>query len=304
VPSHDRPLRLRWLLNALEEQTLARELFEVIVVHDSATVETDDLLASHPIGAAAIRVEPCGPARKRNAGWRVAAAPTIVFTDDDCRPPSDWLERLLNATRRSPGAIVQGRVAPDPGELAILEHAPWARSQEVEPPSPYGQTANMAYPREVIERAGGFDESLPVAAGEDTDLLLRARAGGAPYVGAPEAITYHAVFDLTFPERVREAFRWQHLATIVKRYPHMRRHLVLGVFWKAGHPLLLLAIAGFALRRPWLAAPYVLHCLGAYGPSARGRARALSEIPARSVLDAAEIVAAARGSVRARTVWL
>ena len=24
VPSHDRPLRLRWLLNALEEQTLDR----------------------------------------------------------------------------------------------------------------------------------------------------------------------------------------------------------------------------------------------------------------------------------------
>ncbi|MDX6659127.1 MAG: hypothetical protein QOH62_3920, partial [Solirubrobacteraceae bacterium] len=35
VPSHDRPLRLRWLLNALDEQTLAREQWEVIVAHDS-----------------------------------------------------------------------------------------------------------------------------------------------------------------------------------------------------------------------------------------------------------------------------
>ena len=34
VPSHARRLRLRWLLNALEEQTLAPERFEVIVVHD------------------------------------------------------------------------------------------------------------------------------------------------------------------------------------------------------------------------------------------------------------------------------
>ena len=33
VPSHGRPLRLRWLLNALEEQTYA-EPWEVVVVHD------------------------------------------------------------------------------------------------------------------------------------------------------------------------------------------------------------------------------------------------------------------------------
>ena len=34
VASHERPLRLRWLLNALEEQTLERARFEVVVCHD------------------------------------------------------------------------------------------------------------------------------------------------------------------------------------------------------------------------------------------------------------------------------
>ena len=34
VASHDRPLRLRWLLEALADQTLARYRFEVVVAHD------------------------------------------------------------------------------------------------------------------------------------------------------------------------------------------------------------------------------------------------------------------------------
>src|SRR5213593_4083172 len=50
VPSHERPLRLRWLLNALEEQTLAREQWEVIVAHDSGP-ETQELLREHPLAA-------------------------------------------------------------------------------------------------------------------------------------------------------------------------------------------------------------------------------------------------------------
>ena len=31
LATRDRPVRLRWLLNALEEQTLARDRFEVVV---------------------------------------------------------------------------------------------------------------------------------------------------------------------------------------------------------------------------------------------------------------------------------
>lgn len=302
VPSHDRPLRLRWLLNALSEQTFTD--FEVVVVHDSAGPETDALLASHPLAPRAIKLAPCGPARKRNAGVEAAKAQTVVFTDDDCRPPADWLDRLHAAAGRSPGAIIQGRVLPDPDEVAVLHHAPWARSQEVEPPSPYGQTANMLYPRDLVLAAGGFDESLPVAAGEDTDLLMRARALGAAYVGEPEAVMYHAVLDGGLPARLRDAWRWQHLAAIRKRYPDLRRHLVWGVFWKVEHPLFLLALAGVLARRPWLALPWIVRRTAGYGNSPRGRLRAASELPGRAALDATEIASAVRGSIRYRTVFL
>lgn len=302
VPSHDRPLRLRWLLNALEEQSFTG--FEVVVVHDSSGGETDALLAGHPLRPLGLRVDPCGPARKRNVGVQAARADLVVFTDDDCRPPADWLERLHGAASRSPGAVVQGRVAPDPDEIAVLHHATWARSQEVEPPSPYGQTANMLYPRALLLEAGGFDEALPVAAGEDTDVLLKVRALGAPYVGAPEAVTFHAVLDGGLRARLRDAWRWQHLAAIVRRYPGLREHLVWRVFWKVEHPLLLLALAGLLTRRPWLALPWAVKRTGGYGNSVRGRLRGASELPGRALLDATEVGSAVTGSVKYRTVFL
>src|SRR6266566_914650 len=120
VPSHDRPLRLRWLLNALEEQDLEPERWEVVVVHDSRGEETEHLLDRHPIAERVTlrrqRLERGSgtAARQRNVAWRLAEAPLVAFTDDDCRPEPGWLRTLLEAAARDRRAIVQGTTRPDP----------------------------------------------------------------------------------------------------------------------------------------------------------------------------------------------
>jgi GT2 family glycosyltransferase len=317
VASHDRPVRLRFLLNALEEQTLARERFEVIVAHDSRGPETEDLLSAHPLAAAGVLrhlsfAPGPGPAQKRNAAWRDARAPTIVFTDDDCRPPADWLERMAGAiAATAPGAIVQGATRPDPDEAGLLHVSPRVRTQSIDPPTVWAQTCNIAYPRELLERLGGFDASLPVASGEDTDLAARALASGARLVAAPEARTFHAVEILSPRRRLEATWRWQHLAAVVKRHPELRRSFTARVFWKPSHPLLLLGVAGVTAaatrRRPAAAAlalPWALRAMPRYGASPRGRARAVAELPGRALTDAVEVAAMARGSVRYRTLCL
>jgi GT2 family glycosyltransferase len=309
VPSHDRPLRLRWLLNALEEQTLPRDRWELIVAHDSSGPETAALLAGHPVAPRAIAFEPGpGPAEKRNAGWRAASAPLVAFTDDDCRPPPEWLERLVEAARRRPGAIVQGRTTPDPDERALLHAAPWSRTQEIDPPTVWAQTCNIAYPREVLERLGGFDERLPVASGEDTDLAQRAAGDGVPLVAASEAETHHAVDATWMAPALRSAWRWGHLAYLVKRHPGLRDAMPARVFWKRSHALLLAGAAvGLATRRPAGALallPWAIEARPRYGYGARGLLRAASELPGRAALDATEIAALAQGSARYRTFLL
>jgi GT2 family glycosyltransferase len=314
VPSHERPLRLRWLLNALAEQTLDRARWEVVVCDDSRDPTVAALLAGHPLATAGVlRVERLAPgsggsaARQRNVAWRAARAPLILFTDDDCRPPRSWLAAALGAAEQHPGAIVQGQTQPDPDEAHLMA-APHARTQSITPPVPWAQTCNVLYPRAVLEAASGFEEHMD--AGEDTELALRARAAGAPYVGAPEVLTHHAVEAGSLRGKLRTVPRWRGLALVVRRHPEVRRHLVGGIFWRASHALLPVAALGLLRARRThglsllAAVPYVLAARGSYGPGARGQARALAEVPGRAAVDAAEIVALARGSLEQRTLIL
>jgi GT2 family glycosyltransferase len=316
VPSHERPLRLRWLLNALEEQTLDPAEFEVIVAHDSAGAETEELLHGHPLAAAGVlrhlTFPPgAGPAMKRNAAWRLARAPIVAFTDDDCRPPEDWLQNVVRAVERSPGAVIQGATEPDPDELGLTVASGFHRSQRVDPPEPWGQTCNIVYPRALLERLGGFDESLPVASGEDTDLALRARESGADYVGAPWVRTFHMVEPVGILARVRELWRWRYIPYLVRTHPGLRRDLILRIFWKPSHAWLALALAGtvaavatglWPLTLLWTG--WALHSLPSYGPSLRGRVRSLIELPGKALLDATELLALTVGSVRHRALFL
>ncbi len=315
VASHDRPLRLRWLLNALEEQTLDRSRFEVIVAHDSRGADTETLLRSHPLAAAGVLRHLSfppgpGPAAKRNAAWRAARASLVAFTDDDCRPPAPWLERLLAAGRAHPGAVVQGATRPDPDEAELALRAPHARTQSIDPPTPWGQTCNILYPRELLERLGGFDETFGLPAGEDTDLLQRAVGGGTRQVAAPAALTYHAVDPGSLRATVRIAWRWQALALVVRRHPQLRSRLPLGVFWKPRHAGVAAGLAGLALARraPLLAlaawVPWARAALPSYGSSPRGLARAASELPGRAVADVVEVAGVARGALLHRSPLL
>ncbi len=313
VASHDRPLRLRWLLNALEVQTLAPGRWEVIVGHDSAGPETDALLRDHPLARAgvlrSVRLAPgsAPPGANRNAAWRIARAPVVAFTDDDCRPPPDWLEKALEAAGQHPGAIVQGRTLPDPVEGAI-EHATHYHSRLVVPPTPWAQCCNIMYPRDVLERVGGFAEDAYT--GEDTDLALRARAAGTRYVAAGDVLTYHAVVEMSLAGRLRDTWRWQDMPLLVKRHPELRRVFPLWVFWAPTHVWLPFFLLGVFLGRrrglAWtaLCVPWFAHGAPRHGDGPRGRYRTFLEIPARLAIDLCEFAALTRGSARQRTLFL
>jgi GT2 family glycosyltransferase len=314
VPSHFRPLRLRWLLNALWEQTLDRDRFEVIVGHDSGE-ETERLLAEHPLDAAGVLRSVCAPegtgppGANRNRALGLARAPLVVFTDDDCRPPADWLEHVLAAAARHPGAIIQGPVHADPAE-AVMLRSTFPRTQHFDDvPRPWGECANIAYPRALLEQLGGFPERSWVTC-EDTDLLLRARRLGARYAGDEAMATRHAVEEGTLLDWVRGAARWRHLPALVARYPELRTELHARVFWKETHALLVAGglLAASPARRatlPWIALAWRYASARPWrGGGLRGRLRHISELPGWAVIDAAELAVLARASLRERALVL
>lgn len=312
IASHARHLRLRWLLNALEEQTLDAPRWEAIVVHDYDAATAARIIGDHSLAAAGrlrhVGIEPGtgSPARQRNIGWRLARAPFVAFTDDDCRADEGWLAALLVAAERAPGAIVQGATRPDPFEHALLA-APHVRTLLIEPVGPFAQTCNILYPRELLERLGGFDERA--IAGEDVGLSLRAQRAGTAIVAAPEAVVFHSIESFTLPGILRQNLKWRHLAYLVKRHPEVRERLFMRIFWDADHARTTgLALALFAgARRPALAllgAPYVVAGVRRRGPGVVPRAVAIAELPGQAVRQLAEVAGLVAGSVRHRTLIL
>ena len=312
VASHGRHLRVRWLLNALEEQTLDPARWEVIVVHTYDDDTVARVLDSHPLKRSGRlshhRVEPGtgSPSKQRNIGWRAARGESIAFTDDDCRPEPEWLERMVAAAESAPGAVVQGRTKPDALEREILR-APHVRTLSIEPVNPYKQAANILYPRALIESLDGFDERA--IAGEDVGLWLRAKRAGAEIVAVPDAVVSHAVESHTLPGVVRQNLKWRYLAYLAKQHPEFRAEFPLRVFWDRDHLRTTVALAGVvgARRHPALLAltlPYVQHALARRGTRPTDRVVAAVEIPGQAVRQAAEVVGMAVGSFRHRTLVL
>lgn len=311
VPSHGRLLRLWWLLNALELQR-GDVGFEVIVVHDyvaeeAATLARHSLAEKGILRLIGIPPGTGNPARQRNIGWRAAEADLIAFTDDDCRPDQGWLAGLMRA-RDGEATIVQGTTKPDPLEI-LLYGAPHHRTLQIKPPNYFLQTCNIAYPRTLLERLGGFDEAFPTAAGEDTDLGLRAREAGATVVAAEDAHVFHAVESFWLGAAVRSSRKWQHLPYIVRKHPALRGTFTAGVFWRPTHAELFLAALGLAAARripltAVFALPYLRRRLGRRGWRARGLVASTVELPGQATVDLAEILTLIRGSVRYRTLML
>lgn len=305
ISTRDRPVRLARQLAALRAQTVAPERFEVIVVDDGSGPATAELLEREAgnFDGTALRVVrrdvAAGPATGRNAGWRTASAPLIAFTDDDCEAAPDWLEAYLAAAVRHPGRFLQGKVLPLPAELA--EFGPFSHTIRIEELSRGFETANIAYPRALLERLGGFDEvSFGKAGGEDTDLGWKAIAAGVEPVWVPEAVAFHAVLNLGPIGMLQRATRWDETVLAYKRHPGLRRTLIAGVFWNREHLRAVRALAALVVParwwwlRWWLAAPYVAYLME------RRSGPALA--PYIVLRDAVEIGTLLRGSVRYRTL--
>lgn len=309
VATHNRCERLKSLVVALEHQTLPTGEFELIVVDDGSTDGTEAFLKSTS-GVRRLRLDkPLGPAVARERGWRMANGELVVFTDDDCRPEPEWLERLLAASHDNPGAMVQGATRPDPLEVEHLSD-PLARSIRVDRLGPYFQTCNILYPRLLLERIDGFASEYAGAPSiEDTDLALRALGTGCGAVFAADAIVNHAVVVQDLRGAVRNARRWGPVGQLVLRHNGFRAVFPWrGRFWKESHWRLFLAFKGIALASATRRRAFLLWCVPyltyRYGWSPSGLIRTLRQLPLLIPVDAAEVLVLARSSLRNRRLFL
>jgi len=190
VPVRDGGQELSKLVERLAAQTLPRSRFEVIIADDGST---DGAAATLSGGDGWLTVSP-GPPRNpyvaRNRAAAIARGGVLAFSDADCVPEPDWLERGLAALEHAD--IVAGMVRFIPPEnrtaWALLDIDTFL-DQELTVRAGGAVTANLFVARERFDRLGGFDDTL--ANGGDQEFVRRAVAAGARLAFSPESAVWH-----------------------------------------------------------------------------------------------------------------
>jgi GT2 family glycosyltransferase len=194
MPFYNRAEHVAECLDSILQQHVPGRKVELIAVDNASTDNTAQELARFPVRL--IRCERPGPAAARNAGWKAARAPIVVFFDSDCVAEPNWLMRLV-ATFENPAVLFSGG-AIRPRSIAtgaayftdifrILDNEKFFEGQPFFPP--YFATANAAFRRDVLEQTGGFDEKIWMS--EDADLCWRCLELGGQSAYCAEAIVYH-----------------------------------------------------------------------------------------------------------------
>lgn len=264
IPTCGRPHLLRRCLDALLVQTYPAGAFEIIVVDDGRSADTQaavQQISARP-GAPLIRyVTPPpgskGPAGARNAGWRASEAPLIAFTDDDTIPEPDWLERG-EAVLLKPGthrAAAWGHV-----RVPIPDRRPTDNERNTKGlEGACFVTANVFIRRTALQKVGGFDERFKRAWREDTDLYFALLKAGLEVVPARDAVVLHPAREAPWGVSIKQQANMAFDALLYKKYPSLYRHEL-----KARRPwryylivaCTLAAVAALALRQPAWAAGF------------------------------------------------
>lgn len=199
IPTCDRPKSLAQCLRSLCLIDYPREDFEVVIIEDGGTSPLDTLVTdySQRLRIRHLRQENAGPASARNAGVRNARGRFIAFTDDDCQPAPDWLSSLQKLFEQDPHCAIAGRaenglpqnIFSTASQLLIDYLCDYYNIDDNR--HAFGTSNNLAFPRDSFMDIGGFDESFPLSAAEDRELIDRWIRSGYRLVYAPKVVVSH-----------------------------------------------------------------------------------------------------------------
>ncbi|MDR0420846.1 MAG: glycosyltransferase [Prevotellaceae bacterium] len=206
-------------LVALVKQTLNRALFEVLVINNNCTDNTETLCKNFASDIPDFNYRYIVETRQgisyaRNRGVEEAKGEIIVFLDDDAVANSDYLEKMLTFFEQTPiAAGCGGRIYPrfETGRPRWMSHFLVALTSSIDLGNktkvftlrqfPVG--ANMAVRKKMFDKHGLFNPDLgrkgnSMDGAEEKDLFYRMMSAKEKIYYVADAIVYHYVPDKRF----------------------------------------------------------------------------------------------------------
>lgn len=188
IPTYNRAPRLRLTLEGLARQTWPTDQFEVLVVSDGSTDETEAMVETYAATSAyrlrLLTQRNAGPSQARNRGVEAACGEIIVFIDDDVEPMPVLLAVHAAHHLHADRIAVIGPMLPDPARMraeppwiawehAMLQkqYSSWESGRWREAGPHHFYSGNASLRRDLFLACGGFD--VRFTRQEDVELACR-----------------------------------------------------------------------------------------------------------------------------------
>jgi GT2 family glycosyltransferase len=200
IPTYNGENRILYTLDAILKQETKKK-YEILVINDGSKDNTEsvvkkfaDLHSENTIRI--INQNNAGPAAARNNGAFKAEGDLLLFTDDDCIPEKDWIEKMITPFDNDKELIgAKGAYKSSQKQLT-------AKFVQIEYEHKYEKlkkydtidtidTYSAAFRKDVFIEMGGYDVSFPVACAEDFEFSYRLSAKGYKMIFIRDAFVYH-----------------------------------------------------------------------------------------------------------------
>lgn len=173
----------KFLPEAIATVRRSRLDVEIVIVDDGSTDNTESI-AKASGSVQYVRQENHGPAAARNRALSIATGEFIAFLDADDLWANKHPASALAALENSGCDLALGQT-----QCLVPSTSFAAGFAPIGPPFHTFQLGSAICRRSLIDRAGGFDESM--RRGEDVDWFLRVRECGGSIFRAPEVSLYY-----------------------------------------------------------------------------------------------------------------
>lgn len=215
ICTYNRALYIREAMESLYHQTLSKECYEVIIVNNNSSDQTEQIceafIASHSDARYYYMNEPKqGASLARNTGSLHAKSPLLCFMDDDAVADKDYLEKIVGFFEKHTDAGgLGGRIIPRyiPKEPEWMSHYVsslvgnfhYSEGVSIFSANKYPLESNMIIRKADFDAIKGFNPALPGVlgnlriGGEGKDFFFRLKSLGRTIYYDPAIRVQHVV---------------------------------------------------------------------------------------------------------------
>lgn len=219
VPAYNRAEEISELLLSLALQTIPRSDFEIIIVDDGSTDNTESIVSKFvsetKLNLRFLKQDHKGPGEARNLGMDHAFGNYLIFIDSDCIADKDWLTAYKNVIGNISPAGFGGpdKVLPNfsPIQKAIdYSMTSFITTGGIRGHSKkkiskyYPRSFNMGVRSDVVKKIGGMGK---LRHGQDIEFSHRIISTGEPVIKVQDAVVYHKR-RVSIKKFFKQVFNW------------------------------------------------------------------------------------------------